>query len=33
MVKVLHPKIYAEWLKQYPQAAASTTVMLVAPMD
>ncbi len=33
IVKSLHPKIYAEWVKQYPLAAASTRVMLVAPSD
>jgi len=33
LVKVLSPKIYAEWVKQYPQAVASKRVMLVAPAD
>lgn len=33
IVKVLSPKIYAEWVKQYPQAATSKRVMLVAPAD
>jgi len=33
IVKTLQPKVYAEWLKQYPQSAAVKRVMLVSPAD
>jgi len=33
IVKILSPKIYAEWVKQYPLAANSSRVLLVAPSD
>ena len=33
IVKVLQPKIYADWVKQHPEAVNSTRVMLVAPTN
>jgi hypothetical protein len=33
IVKTLSPKVYAEWVKQYPQATDAKRVMLVAPAD
>jgi hypothetical protein len=33
IVKVLQPKVYADWIKQYPEAAHSTRVVLVAAAE
>lgn len=33
IVKALSPKIYTEWVKQYPQAATFRRVRLIAPAD